>query len=55
MGINLQLQTSDFVDCDCESHCNGGQFFHLPHFIGFIAVNVRKSHCRVPLKHEIVW
>ncbi len=28
----------------------GGQFFHPPHFIGLIVVNVRKTHCRVPLK-----
>ncbi len=30
-------------------YCRVVNFFHLPHFIGFIVVNVRKSHCsRVP-------
>ncbi len=37
----------------CRTTCilQGGQFFPIqPHFVGFIVVNVRKSHCRVPWK-----
>ncbi len=31
-------------------YCGVVNFFHKPHFIGFLVVNVRKTHCRVPIK-----